>query len=74
MKLHQPAEANMTDAQWADLRQLEARTAWLLPRVRWSINWALRGPGWLPVRLRRVPLDVCCALLHFELWRVRHGA
>jgi hypothetical protein len=56
-----------------EFRQLAARTDWLQPWVQRAIAWALRGPSWVPVRVRRLPLGVVLTAARVELWRLRHG-
>lgn len=56
-----------------EFKALAARTAWLSPSLRRSIRWALHGPWWLPVRVRRLPLDVVVLLQLRELRRLRNG-
>lgn len=56
-----------------EFKALARRTEWLSPALRWSLRWALQGPWWLPVRARRVPLDVVVILQRRELRRLRHG-
>lgn len=55
------------------LDALAGRTAWLRPALCCSIRWALKGPRWLPGRVRRAPLDVVVLLYRVSLWGLRHG-
>ena len=38
--------------------------------VRWSARFALYGPGWLPFRIRKLPLNCVVAYgwLHIRGW------
>lgn len=61
----------MTDGEYAELRALTARTAWLAPWVRRAFALGKHGPGL--GRLRCVPMRACALVVRLELWRLRHG-
>jgi len=56
-----------------EFKALASRTEWLSPTLRRSLRWALHGPWWLPVRVRRLPLDAVAVLYRRELRRLRDG-
>jgi len=55
--------------------QLQRRVSYLGQFVRWACALALRGPRWLPVGVRRIPLKTAVALMrvHVLWWRLIHG-
>lgn len=45
------------------VRELQARLPrWWAPLVRWSVAYVLRGPRWLPMIVRKLPLHFSCAV------------
>lgn len=42
---------------------------WLPGAVNWSVKLACHGPPWLPLRLRRTPLEGCALLMRLYHWR-----
>lgn len=46
-----------------EVRELQARyPGWLCLLLRWSSAYALHGPNWIPMIVRKLPLRVACAV------------
>ena len=44
-----------------EVRELTERLpCWLGPFTNWSARFALRGPRWMPMPVRKVPLHLAC--------------
>ena len=48
---------------------LEGMPTWWVPLTNWSVSFRVRGPKWIPVAVRRLPLLICC---QFANVKVRH--
>ena len=56
----------------AELQALLARfPRWHGPAVNWSVRFTLRGPGWIPFQVRKLPLQALSAMtgVYIRLWR-----
>lgn len=42
---------------------LEAMPRWWPSLVRWAVAFTLKGPWWMPIELRKVPLRLCALFL-----------
>lgn len=46
-----------------EVRELMARLPrWLGPFTNWATAWANRGPRWLPLAVRKLPLRLACCI------------
>jgi hypothetical protein len=36
---------------------------WWAPLVNWAAAFAVRGPKWMPIAVRRLPLFACCEFM-----------
>jgi len=44
-------------------QRIEEASLWIAPFTRWSCQWALHGPTWLPRLVRRVPLKIALLVM-----------